>query len=95
MKSISDFFYKSAQVGQAMTEYIIVVALLAIASIAVYQFLGQTVRSQTAAIATELSGKSGAANVVNAQQASGEATSDAVKVKNLETYVGGQKGSSD
>lgn len=44
MKPIQHF-----QTGQGMTEYIIIVAMIAIAAIAVYQYFGQTVRNQTAA----------------------------------------------
>jgi len=40
-----------------MTEYIIIVALIAVAAIAVYQFFGQTIRSQTAGIAKEVAGQ--------------------------------------
>src|SRR5690606_4391351 len=50
-----------AQRGQGMTEYIIVVALVAISAIAVFQLFGQTLRSQTAAIARELAGEDGSA----------------------------------
>ena len=45
------------QAGQGMTEYIIVVALVAVAAIAVYQYFGQVVRAQVAAMAHELSGE--------------------------------------
>ncbi|RYF03334.1 MAG: hypothetical protein EOO78_07445, partial [Oxalobacteraceae bacterium] len=45
--------------GQGMTEYIIFVALIAVAAIGVYQFFGQTIRSQMSAIANEVGGKSG------------------------------------
>ena len=54
------------QKGQGMTEYIIIVALIAVAAIAVYQYLGQTIRSQTSAIANEVGGKSGAVAVAAA-----------------------------
>ena len=43
--------------GQGMMEYIIIVALIAIAAIGVYSAFGKTVRNQTAGIAKELSGK--------------------------------------
>jgi type IV pilus assembly protein PilA len=33
-----------------MTEYIIIVALIAIAAIAVYQYFGQSIRNQTAKV---------------------------------------------
>jgi len=42
--------------GQGMMEYIIIVALIAIAAIGVYSAFGQTVRNQTAGMAKELSG---------------------------------------
>ncbi len=42
--------------GQGMTEYIIIVALIAIAAIAVYSLFGDTLRSQTGNIAATLSG---------------------------------------
>jgi len=42
--------------GQGMTEYIIIVALIAIAAIAVYSLFGDTLRSQTGNIAAELGG---------------------------------------
>ena len=43
--------------GQGMTEYLIIVALIAITGIAVYSFFGQTLRHQMAGISQELSGK--------------------------------------
>jgi Flp pilus assembly pilin Flp len=75
------------QRGQGMTEYIIIVALIAIAAIAVYQFFGQTVRNQTAAIAQELAGGDG----TTARQAAETAADGAVeegKGKTLKSYVG-------
>ena len=45
---------QSRQRGQGMTEYIIIVALIAVAAIGIYQFFGQTIRNQTAGIANEV-----------------------------------------
>lgn len=45
--------------GQGMTEYIIIVALIAIASIGVYSAFGNVVKGQTGAMAAELGGQSG------------------------------------
>ena len=42
--------------GQGMVEYIIIVALIAIAAIAAFKFFGQTVRSQVGGMAAELAG---------------------------------------
>ena len=44
------------QRGQGMTEYIIIVALVAIAGIAIFSFFGQTMQGTVADVATELSG---------------------------------------
>ena len=76
---------KSKQHGQGMTEYIVIVALIAIAAIAVYQFFGQTVRSQTAGIAQELSGKTATA-IVDAQAASALAKTEGTTKKGLDKY---------
>jgi len=44
------------QRGQGMTEYIIIVALIAIGAIGVYNLFGKTVREQTSAMAFGLAG---------------------------------------
>ena len=41
---------KLKQLGQGMTEYIIIVALIAIAAIAIYGLFGDTIRGQMGAI---------------------------------------------
>lgn len=71
-----------------MTEYIIIVALIAIAAIAVYQLFGRTVRSQTAAIAQELAGNDGTAARTNAGQAGDTAQTEAARGRNLSDYTG-------
>ena len=47
------------QLGQGMTEYIIIVALIAIAAITVYNIFGDTVRGQVGDMAAELGGGTG------------------------------------
>ena len=79
------------QLGQGMTEYIIIVALIAVAAIGVYSYFGQTVRDQMAGMTNELSGKSGAANVKSAQTAATAATTEGTTTKNLGSYTGGNK----
>lgn len=76
------------QRGQGMTEYIIIVALIAIAAIAVYQFFGNTVRNQTAAIAQELAGSDGTAAKTAAQAAAAQAAVEANTKRNLDTFTG-------
>ena len=80
-----------SQRGQGMTEYIIIVAMIAIAAIAVYQYFGQTVRNQTAAIAQELAGNDGTAAKTKAQTASGKAETAGDTKNTLDDYVN-QKG---
>ncbi|AZY49626.1 hypothetical protein [Bordetella avium] len=75
------------QRGQAMTEYIIVVALVAVAAIAVYQYFGQVLRAQTAAMARELAGEDGGAQVKQASGAASKAASQ-VKARSLKTFTG-------
>ena len=81
---------KSRQRGQGMTEYIIVVALIAVAAIAVYQLFGQVVRSQTAAMAKELAGDDGTSQ---SKQASTAATTAAeqTKSRSLQSFTGNAK----
>ncbi|MDB5727415.1 MAG: hypothetical protein JWR25_1901 [Noviherbaspirillum sp.] len=73
------------QKGQGMTEYIIIVALIAVAAIAVYQFFGQTVRSQMAGIALEVSGQDAKGAIENARKA-GEGAKGETGKKGLDKY---------
>jgi len=68
-----------------MTEYIIIVALVAVAAIAVYQSFGRVIRAQTAAIANELAGESSSTARSNAGSAAKEASSQ-IKNKSLKNY---------
>ena len=47
---------KLKQLGQGMTEYIIIVALIAIAAIAIYGLFGDTIRGQMGQMTQELAG---------------------------------------
>ncbi|UFQ97184.1 Flp family type IVb pilin [Pseudomonas wenzhouensis] len=47
---------RARQLGQGMTEYIIIVALIAISAIVVYNLFGSTVREQVGDMAAELGG---------------------------------------
>lgn len=69
-----------------MTEYIIIVALLAVAAIGVYTLLGQTLRSQTAGLALELSGQDAGAAINSAQGSANNAQGNANLRKGLDTY---------
>ncbi len=79
--------FKRKQHGQGMTEYIVIVALIAVAAIAVYQFFGQTIRSQTAGIAKEVSGQTASDDIKNAKAAATAATEEGTKKKGLDAYT--------
>lgn len=75
------------QSGQGMTEYIIIVALVAVAAIGVYQYFGQVMRSQTAAVAKELAGEDGSAQTKAARTAA-QGASTQTKAKSLKGFTG-------
>lgn len=70
-----------------MTEYIIIVALIAIAAIAVYQYFGQSIRNQTAAVAQEISGNDGTAAQAAAAAAADKSATTAVVKRDLSNYT--------
>ena len=49
-------FQRGRQLGQGMTEYIIIVALIAVAAIGVYQAFGDIIRGQTSVAASTIAG---------------------------------------
>jgi Flp pilus assembly pilin Flp len=75
-----------SQRGQGMTEYIIIVALIAIAAIGVYSFFGETVRHQTAGMAKEMSGQSASSEQSAAKTSADSAATKAGTKANLGTY---------
>jgi Flp pilus assembly pilin Flp len=77
---------KAGQRGQGMTEYIIIVALIAAAAIGVFQFFGQTIRNQAAGISKEVSGQSASTEITSANSSAGNATTEGTSSKGLGTY---------
>ncbi len=72
--------------GQGMTEYIIIVALIAVAAIGIYTLFGQTLRNQTAGLALELSGQDAGVAIGSAQANAITAQTNANVRKGLDTY---------
>jgi Flp pilus assembly pilin Flp len=77
--------------GQGMTEYIIIVALIAVAAIGVYRLFGDTVRQQMAGLAMELSGESGKGARDGAKTSAGDAKTAAQTKKDLSNYYDGNQ----
>lgn len=68
------------QKGQGMMEYVIIVALIAVAAIGIYAAFGQTLRVQTAGLAQEVSGQEAAIKTaVDAANASAGRANDPKK----------------
>lgn len=72
--------------GQGMTEYIIIVALIAIAAIGVFRFYGNTARSQVAVAAAQLGGQSSTTSRTSATNNANSATKEGTVDKQLATY---------
>lgn len=72
--------------GQGMTEYLIIVALIAVAAITVFGLFGGAARSQIGAIATEVGGGDGASSINTANTRGGDAVTDAEVVKTMNNY---------
>jgi Flp pilus assembly pilin Flp len=75
--------------GQGMTEYLVIVSLIAVAAIGIYTLLGQTLRNQTAGLAMELSGQDAQSAIGNAQASANSASTLANQRKGLDSYNAG------
>jgi len=77
------------QLGQGMTEYIIIVALIAVAAIGVYSAFGHTLNGALASITGAVGGKSADMNNGNAQAQKGadNASNAANQKVGMDTYT--------
>ena len=80
---------KLKQLGQGMTEYIIIVALIAIAGIAAYSYFGQTMQGAVADVSTELSGQQ---SKDTAKKGAADAEKEAGTVEGMGTFDDNQQG---
>jgi Flp pilus assembly pilin Flp len=74
MKRIHTF---KRQLGQGMTEYIIIVALIAVGAVGVYTAFGKTIQHEVAAIALGLTGNTAATTENTSANTSGTNTQTA------------------
>jgi Flp pilus assembly pilin Flp len=81
-----ELYMKANQLGQGMTEYIIIVALIAVSAIGVYSFFGQTIRNQVAGLSAEISGQDASNQIKEAQTSADSASTVADKDYNLSNY---------
>ena len=78
--------YGIRQLGQGMTEYIIIVALIAVAAIGVYKAFGQMVRGQTSVAASALGGQSTGAGEKGVAAAQKLGNQQAESEKNMKDF---------
>lgn len=76
---------KRSQRGQGMTEYLIIVALIAVAGIGTYRFFGATIRNQTAGLAQQVAGSANTGTTAAATAAT-QAASAATVNKQMNNY---------
>lgn len=74
------------QRGQGMTEYIIIVALIAVAAIGVYALFGKTIRNQVAGLAGEVAGTGSTSAISAAGAAATSAATTANQDKGMKSY---------
>ena len=72
--------------GQGMTEYIVIVALIGVAAIGAYSFLGQSIRGATAGLALEVAGEDAKKGIDEAKKAADDAVTTANTKVTLNNY---------
>ncbi len=72
--------------GQGMTEYIVIVALIGVAAIGAYSFLGQSIRGATAGLALEVAGEDAKKGIDEAKKSSDDAVKAATTKATLRDY---------
>ncbi len=78
---------QSRHVGQGMTEYIIIVALIALAAVAAVSFFGTTIKSQFVSLGAELIGGDGSAALTGAETNLPAAQAEAAAPSDLRSYT--------
>ena len=77
---------RNTQRGQGMMEYIIIVAMIAVAAIGTYSMFGKTIRNQTAGMAAEVAGKKADAALGEAETSRIAAANRAKDDKGMSQY---------
>lgn len=75
------------QVGQGMAEYIIIVALVAVAGLATWELVGSSIGQSAAGVASAIAGTDASAIRNEAQTTATEASSTAGETENLSNYA--------
>ncbi len=73
--------------GQGMTEYLIIIALIAVAAITTFGLFSGAARNQVAAIATEVSGGDGAGSTASSVTDATAASTDATTNRGMDQFT--------
>lgn len=82
----TSFIQRLRQRGQGMTEYIIIVGVIAVSAIGVFGYFGDTIQNQVAGMSAELSGGDGATQQGAAVKSAGKGAKAAKTHKDLSNY---------
>lgn len=77
---------KARQLGQGMSEYIIITALIAVAGIGLFAAFGDTLQHQIAAMSQEMAGKKGGNEITSSGDSADTATNRAAQADSLSSY---------
>jgi pilus assembly protein Flp/PilA len=77
---------RSRQLGQGMSEYIIITALVAVAGIGLFAAFGDVLQNQMAGLSREMAGQSATQDVTNAGTSATAARTRAAQAENLSNY---------
>lgn len=86
---------RKKSLGQGMTEYIIIVGVIAVAAIGVFGFFGDVVEQQVAGMASELSGGDGSGSQEEAGKSAGKAVDASIEHNDLSNYTGQNNATTD
>jgi len=81
----------SRQAGQGMAEYIIIVALVAVAGLATWELVGSSIGQSAAGVASAIAGTDASAIRDEAQTTATEASDQAANNENLSDYADGNQ----
>lgn len=74
------------QLGQGMSEYIIITALVAVAGIGLFAAFGDTLQNQMAGMSQEMAGRSANTDIQNASTTANTARTRAAQADSLSNY---------
>lgn len=74
------------QLGQGMSEYIIITALVAVAGIGLFAAFGDTLQNQMAGMSQEMAGRSANTDIQNANTTANTARTRAAQADSLSNY---------